>query len=342
MSIDIDKDDNNIAIHQGRYVKKITKKLQHGRLQPSLHPLGNRITTLIGRNYCTIQRSSGSTHVSGKCSRPDIAFATGKVARASANPKQTDWTEVKQIFRYLKGTPNIQITYTKSDRVLLEAYCDADYAGDPNSCKSTTGNVLTINGSPVAWTSRLQRTVSVWTTEAEYNALAETTKEVMWTRDLLEERDCKQNHPTKIHCDNQSTIKLVNNDEACRRTKHMAVKVHFVKDEIANQTIQTEYVEPTKQKADFLTKPLTKDSFEKNRKSLRMTQQKMALLMCLMLFNGHIIKTQAMFHQYLPIVWRKSSEKVVSGAELMKYKLKLLSPCEMFRQLNHTHPQHIQ
>jgi hypothetical protein len=73
--------------------------------------------------------------------------------------------------------------------------------------------------------------VSLPTTEAE-TALSETTKEAMWTRSLLEQLDFKQEKSTTVYCDNQSTLKLVNNYEACRRTKHMAVKVHFVKDEI--------------------------------------------------------------------------------------------------------------
>jgi hypothetical protein len=64
----------------------------------------------------------------------------------------------------------------------------------------------------------------------------------MWARDVLEELDYKQDQRTIVYCDNPNTIKLVNNGEACRRTKHMAVKVHFVKEEIINGTIRTECV----------------------------------------------------------------------------------------------------
>jgi hypothetical protein len=189
-------------------------------------------------------------------SRPDIAFATGRVARASAKPTQANWLHVKRIFRYLKRTSDMAISYMKNPNNELKAYCDADYAGDNKTRKSTTGRLITINDSPVSWFSRLQKTVSLSTTEAEYNALAETTKEIMWIKSLLKEIQEEPMQPTKVLCDNQSAIKLANNDEACRRTKHMAAKIHFVKDEIKTGTIQTEYLQTEEQKADFLTKLL--------------------------------------------------------------------------------------
>jgi hypothetical protein len=72
----------------------------------------------------------------------------------------------------------------------------------------------------------------------------------------------------------------------------MAVKVHFVKDEIQNQTIQTKYVERNEQKADFLTKSSMKEKFKRDRTSLGMSQSKLSLLLCIMIFSGHLIETQ--------------------------------------------------
>jgi hypothetical protein len=184
-------------------------------------------------------------------SRPDIAFATGKVARKAANPTLADWIEVKRIFRYLKGVPDLSINYPKSGTMELAGYCDADYGGDEASRKSTSGVILTLNEAPVIWSSRLQKTVSTSTTEAEYNAMSDITKETLWARGLLEELAVKQEGPTKIHCDNQSALKIANNEEACRRTKHMAIKTHFVKDEIKKGTIKTAFVPSQEQKETY-------------------------------------------------------------------------------------------
>lgn len=336
IGLEIDQMKDCIKISQEQYVKKILDEFKMSDCKTVSTPSTPETKESQEDTKAPYKEAVGALMFLSNVSRPDISYATGKVARAAAKPTETNWMEVKRIFRYLKGTMDMSITFPKKEGICMKAYSDADYAGDETSRKSTTGSVITINDSPVSWISRLQRTVSLSTTEAEYNALAETTKEVMWTRSLLEEINEKQEKPTTIFCDNQSTLKLVNNDEACRRTKHMAVKVHFVKDEIDSKTIRTEYVETEKQKADFLTKSLPSPSFIRNRQGLGMSQKKLALMMCLMVFTGHIIETHGLFHPHPPIIWRKSQTKVISGAELIHYKLQLISPCDAYSRLNST------
>jgi hypothetical protein len=97
----------------------------------------------------------------------------------------------------------------------------------------------------------------------------------MWTRELHDELNHKQHEPTKIFYNIQSTLKFVN-DEACRHTKHMVAKIHFVKDKISNGTIKADYVETSKQKTDFLTKSSRKESFMRNNNHRKHTIKKVA------------------------------------------------------------------
>jgi hypothetical protein len=84
-------------------------------------------------------------------SRPDIAFASGKVARKAANPTQVDWIEVKRILRFLKGAPDLSINYPRNGLMEIEGYCDADYGGEEGSRKSTSGIIITLNEAPIIW-----------------------------------------------------------------------------------------------------------------------------------------------------------------------------------------------
>jgi hypothetical protein len=103
--------------------------------------------------------------------RPDLAVATSTVAKFCEHPGPAHWTAVKRILRYLKGTSDWGLLFNPKNDTLV-GYSDADWAGDPDSRRSTTGYLFTIGGVPVAWKSKKQATVALSTAEAEYMALA--------------------------------------------------------------------------------------------------------------------------------------------------------------------------
>ena len=137
----------------------------------------------------------------------------------------------------------------------LEAYCDADYAGDIDTRRSTTGYVFILGGGAISWSSRLQPTVAVSTTEAEYMAAAYAIKEALWLRTLLTEMGLEQDTIT-ICADNQSAIKLLKNPVFTMRSKHIDVIYHFARERVIRKDITFEYVSTDKMVADGLTKPL--------------------------------------------------------------------------------------
>lgn len=145
------------------------------------------------------------------------------------------------------------------------AYSDADFAGDLDTRRSTSGNICMVNGGPVAWSSQRQRCTSQSTTEAEYVAANMATKEIVWLRNLLNDIGCCQSYPTALFCDNQSAIRLVRNPEFHQRTKHIDVKFHFIRTMQEDGTIRMEYIQSENQLADGLTKPLSVPKFNKFR-----------------------------------------------------------------------------
>jgi hypothetical protein len=139
--------------------------------------------------------------------RPDIAFSVHQVCQFMQNPMVSHFTAVKRILRYLKGTLHVGISYTKGD-LQLKAFSDADWAGDPNDRRSTTGLVIFLGDNPISWSSKKQQTVSRSSTEAEYRALSFTTAEVDWLKQLLAFLHVSLPHIPVLFCDNLSAIAL--------------------------------------------------------------------------------------------------------------------------------------
>lgn len=141
-------------------------------------------------------------------------------------------------------------------------YSDSDYASDLDARKSTTGYIFMLNGGAVTWSSQRQRSVALSTTEAEYMAACAATKEAIWLRQLLSDIDEPISGPTTLYIDNQSAIKLIHNPEFHKRTKHIDIRYHFIREKLKKGEIETQYKSSEQQLADFLMKPLPLPRFK--------------------------------------------------------------------------------
>ena len=203
-------------------------------------------------------------------SRPDIAYAVSVVAQYATNFREIHCTAVKRIFKYLRGTTNFALCYSRmsTGNQILLAYTDADYAGDLNDRKSRSGSVLFLNSCPVLWISQKQPCTATSTMESEYVAASLTCKEVVWARRLLLDLGFSQATTTPLFSDNQSAIRLVQNPEFHKRTKHIDVVYHLIREIQARGEITVSYVPTRLQLADILTKALTPETFQTLRAAL--------------------------------------------------------------------------
>ena len=141
--------------------------------------------------------------------RPDIAHVVGTISQFWSNPSREQWNAVKWILRYLHGTVDMKL-YFGSDKPNLVGYSDSDMAGDIDSRKSTSGYLINFVGGVVAWQSRLQRCVALSTTEAEFIAIIEACKELLWFKKFLQELGFRQDNYSLL-VDSQSVIHLGKN-----------------------------------------------------------------------------------------------------------------------------------
>jgi hypothetical protein len=186
------------------------------------------------------------------------------LAKYSSNPGPEHIKAVKRVFRYLKGSLDYNITYNgnTTNSQYIKGYTDADYAGDKDEYKSTTGYIFYLANGPIAYSTKLQEITAQSTTEAEYVALATATKEATFIRAILEELDYFQQSNIPIYSDNNGALLLAKNPAFHARSKHINVRYHLIREKIADNTISIHYISTDKQVADGFTKPLPKAKFK--------------------------------------------------------------------------------
>jgi len=199
--------------------------------------------------------------------RPDIAYAVGRLARYASAPTTTHVALIKGIMRYLRGTADWGLRYGAAAPLL--GYCDADFAGDLDTRRSTSGYAFTLHGGAVSWGSKVQPTVAASTMEAEYMAAAVAAKEAVWLRRLLGELK-EQTPPVHMRCDNQSALKLIDNPCGTARSKHIDVTHHFVRDRVRSGDLVFSYIPTAQMVADVLTKALPSATLVECRAALGM------------------------------------------------------------------------
>jgi hypothetical protein len=127
----------------------------------------------------------GSLMYAATCTRPDISFAVGMLGRYQSNPGIDHWKAAKKILRYLQGTKEYMLTYTRSNNLEVLGYSDSDYAGCIDTRKYTFGYVFLLAGGAVSWKSSKQSIIATSTMEAEFVACFEATIQALWLRNFV-------------------------------------------------------------------------------------------------------------------------------------------------------------
>ena len=273
-----------VSLSQNYYIASMLEKFGMGECVPVKTPMETHFKIdhdkesmstdeIIEMKDTPYSEAIGSLMYLMVSTRPDIAYAISVLSRYSSCPSRRHWKGVKRVFRYLKGTMNLslQLGGVISDIVpMLIGYADADYGGDLNSRKSTSGYLFKIDKTLglISWKSMLQRVVAISTVEAELISAKEAVKEAIALRRLLEDLGFVQQWATPIHEDNQGTIALTKNQVRSSRTKHIDIAYNFVYEKVQDHVVELKYIPTKEQIADIFTKALPRETFEKFRDML--------------------------------------------------------------------------
>ncbi|KAJ0589411.1 putative RNA-directed DNA polymerase [Helianthus annuus] len=186
--------------------------------------------------------------------RPDIAYAVGVVSQFMHQPQVAHMEAVWRIIRYLKGTSGHGVLFQPNQHLKIQAYTDADWAGDKGDRRSTSGYFTLVGGNLVTWRSKKQKVVALSSAEAEFRGIARGLAEVLWIRKLLTEIGFPQTEASRIVCDNEAAIQISENPVQHDRTKHVEVDRHFIKEKLETGIIEMSFVRSENQLADILTK----------------------------------------------------------------------------------------
>ena len=186
--------------------------------------------------------------------RPDIAYAVQTVSRFTSKPGPEHWEAVKRIFRYLKGTMELWLSYGGVKKELT-GYADAD-GSMAEDRHAISGYAFILHGGAVSWSAKRQEIVSLSTTESEYVAATHAAKEALWLRSLLTQLFSKELNATILFSDNQSAIALTKDHQYHARTKHIDIRFHFIRWIVENGSLHLVYCPTGEMVADALTKAL--------------------------------------------------------------------------------------
>ena len=184
------------------------------------------------------------------------------------DPRESHFALIKRILRYIKGTMDYGLALSRSRSHELVVYSDADWAGCPDTRRSTSGYCVFLGDNLISWSSKRQHTVSRSSAEAEYRGVANAVAETCWIRQLLSELRRPLTRATLVYCDNISAVYLSTNPVHHQRTKHMEIDLHFVRERVALGAVRVLHVPTSLQYADIFTKGLPTAVFINFRSSL--------------------------------------------------------------------------
>lgn len=203
--------------------------------------------------------------------RVDLAQSMGKLSQYCQDPAVRHRTAMDRLLRYLNGTVDLTLVFDFTDPGGYPVcYADASYGDDKIDRKSTYGHTLLIGNASVTWTSKKQRTIATSTTEVEYVAMCQASKNILWATRRINELgfDRVSRLPIQLFGDNQGTLDLIKNPEHHSRTKHIDVQYHYIREAVAYGHVKTVYIPSRDMIADILTKPTKPEVFTRLRAML--------------------------------------------------------------------------
>jgi len=318
--------EKSVTIHQTGYIQRLLKTFGMNDCAIATVPAaqeGKIDNSPVLDGHYPFRELVGALLYAAVTVRPDIAYAVSKISRKLSFPTENDWKAAKHILRYLKGTISLGITYdSEGDRKLI-GFSDSDFAGDCTG-KSTSGRVVFLGNAAIYWKSTRQNLVTLSSTGAELVSLCDLVKDVTWIRRLALEFGIINEQPIKIMCDNTSAIRIVKDEKAIQRTRHMTVRASFPREQEEKGIVSIVHCKSDEQRADVLTKVTSANTFTRLRRLI------MNSIMILIIIGSVSAGT---FELSGSLPWRTVPGKSVYGkTKIFEINYCFQNPCQNIKE----------
>jgi Reverse transcriptase (RNA-dependent DNA polymerase) len=200
-----------------------------------------------------------------KHSRPDIANGVRELSKVADGATYGHWKALIRMIKYVLDTKNQTLKMepkVKEDKIFfLKGISDSEYSGDKDTRISVYGYIVYFCGAPISWKSKSGKSVTLSSTEAEYFAISELAKELIYLKQLIEHLGIKLEYPIIVRVDNVGAIFIGNNFTTSQRTKHIDIRAHFVREFIEDGIIKIVFIKSEDNDADIFTKNAAEETF---------------------------------------------------------------------------------
>lgn len=277
-----DRPNKRIFIDQQSYIDEAIEKFRMKDAKSVRTPFPSGLQLQESKTECPRETRTLYQSIIGTIlyialgTRPDICFAVTRLSRYNANPSEAHLSAARYVLRYLKSTSTMKITYEGNSMADYLSYSDSDWAADRDDRHSTSGFVLMLATGAVSWRSRRQKTVALSSADAEYMELSDLSRQLAWIINFSEEIQYPSTNAIPMCVDNQSAIFIASNPVNESKTKHIAIRYHYIrefleKDDDGKLKAKLYYVPTEEQVADLFTKGLSYEKTLKFRKAMGLT-----------------------------------------------------------------------
>nr|GEY76627.1 putative reverse transcriptase, RNA-dependent DNA polymerase [Tanacetum cinerariifolium] len=258
--LQVSQSPEGIFINQSKFALEILKKFRMDLCDPVDTPMVDRLDEDplgIPVNQTRFRSMVGSLMYL-TASRPDFVFVVCMCARYQASPTKKHLQALKQVFRYLRGTINWGLWYSKDTVMSLTSYADADHAGCQDTQRSTSESAQFLGDKLVSWSSKKKKSTAISTTKAEYIDMSGCCAQMLLMRSQLSDYDFAFNK-IPLYCDNRSAIALCCNNVQHSQSKHIDIRHHFIREQVEKGVDELYFLTTDYQLVDIFIKALPRE-----------------------------------------------------------------------------------
>jgi hypothetical protein len=268
LEVERERDKRELRLHQRGYIQEVLARFNMSECNPTKTPLEVNHDLSVEAPFAVGEEQEmrqvpyaeliGCLMYIMVCTRPDLAFPVSLLARFMAEGayRRKHWEAAKRVLRYIKGTMEWGLVLGGSAPIVLSMAADSSWGDCLQTRRSSQGYVATLGASPVSWKSQRSEAVAKSTAEAEYYAVGQAGREIVFLRNLLEYLGYPQTKATVLQCDSQSAQAIVHGEGITNRTKHIDIRHHWIREQVQKGIVSMQHVPSEENTADLMTKAL--------------------------------------------------------------------------------------